>query len=545
VETVRKKRPARPVPPPSSRRLPIALLLAGIGVLAGLAYLPSLTAQFQFDDYARIIDNENLHQGNFLRGILGLGGPRLIPSATLALNFLVGGEATPGYHAVNLVVHLLAAAAVFALAWQLYRTPVLRDRCAAGDRAALSLFAAALFACHPLQTQAVTYIIQRAASMATLFYVASLAAFVTALNRSERSRSGAAAYALSALFGVCAVLSKENAVTLPVALLLTLWIFFPARWKIRTVVIAIAGCVLVAAIPLACKLATMPRFPALAHLPWPQRLWARLLRVIAQPMEYAQGLTPWQYFLTQCTVLPRYLVLLVNPFGLNVDHDVAVASGLSAAPAAGLLFLLALAAAGFALARRAPLVGYGILWFFVTMSVESSFLPIGDAMMEHRMYLAMPGICLAAGAGFVVARRHWRRVADVAGVALIALLALLTYQRNEVWQTPLSLWTDALHKSPHKARVHLNVGVAYHGIGELDEAIRQYCEALALDPSLSLARDNIEIALDQQGKLDEVIRQGAQHSRPAKNGPPGSVVIEYDVAAYACPKQGEGTQPRK
>src|SRR6185503_18355598 len=140
--------------------------------------------------------------------------------------------------------------------------------------------------------------------------------------------------------------------------------------------------------------------------------------------------------------------------------------------------------------RRAPLVGFGILWIFVALSVESSILPIKDVMVEHRMYLAMPGIALMAGLVFVAALRAYRMPALVGAASCVVVLVSLTIAGNEVWRTHLGLWQDALAKSPGKARVHANLGTALHDLGRLDEAIAEYCAALAIDPNHDVAKTN-------------------------------------------------------
>jgi hypothetical protein len=519
---------------PGSGRLILAFLL--VSAAAFVAYIPSFSVPFQFDDYARLIENVQMHEGNVWKGIGWLGGgARLIPSSTMVLNYNLHGDDTFGYHVVNFLVHLLTTLGVFQLALQLCATPALRKSWSAEQRLVLATAAALLFACHPIQTQSVTYIIQRAAAMATLFYVWSIVFYVSARNRLilAGGRGSGVRLLVAAGLAVCAVLSKENAVTLPIVLFLTAWTFYAARVSWRAYVpFALAG-LLVLAIPIVWKIVTWtPMDPTAESVPLVQRILRGLLRQGETP---DQRIGPLEYFLTQCTVLPRYLKLFIWPQGLNVDHDVPVVRGITPAVVAGFALLAGLAAFGFSALRRWPLAGFGILWFFVTMSVESSFLPIIDVMMEHRLYLAMPGIVLVTATGFVWLYDRQRQVAAVVGGILLLLLPSLTFARNQVWGSAMSLWTDALSKSPNKARVHVNVGVANHAEGNLDEAIRHYCRALEIAPNINLARDNIEIALDQQGKLDAVIEELIQTAQPVNGSPEGGIMFEYDVSEHACP----------
>jgi hypothetical protein len=519
-------RPAR-----RRRPQPAAASFAPFAIVAALtivAYLPSFRVPFQFDDWARITGTPGSELGDWLHANGWLGTARVLPAVTIALNYAIAGQDTSSYHVVNLLVHLIAAFGVYVLALLSCRTPRLRDSAVATRPVLFASAAALLFACHPLQTQAVTYIVQRVAAMAAMFYVWSVVAYVSARLRDEAGerRRARRLYGACLALAVAAVFSKENAVTLPAMLALTEIVFFGRR--------------LTALLPYAVLAAPLPLLPVVwtvfaqrarpGAVTWSERLAA----VLQSPSTTGTAHTALSYALTQLLVLPRYLGLLLVPVGLNIDHDVPAATTLSPPVLAGLLFLLVLAAAGIWAVRRFPLVGFAILWFFIAQSVESSFLPIDDVMMEHRMYLAMPGLSLAIAAAYCAAQRRWPRSGRVAGAAIAALLVALTFARNQVWQTPLSLWSDAARKSPHKARVQVNLGVAYHAEDRLDEAIEHYCAALRIDPHIALARDNIEIALEQQGRLDEIIPQVVPKRIEAPNAPPGAVVLDVDVSEVVC-----------
>lgn len=512
-----------------SRVVFAALVIAAIAVIA---YAPSLSVPFQFDDYARISGNRHLHRGEWIAATGQLGGARVLPAATLVFNFWLSGEDTPSYHVVNLALHLAATAAVFWLGWLLAATP----RVAAADatdRLGLAASAAAFFACHPLQTQAVTYIIQRSTVMATAFYVACIAAYLAG-RLAQRDGSTWAArrwYAAALASAAGALLSKENAVTLPLALVLAEIACFGRnqvgrliKWGLLVVPFL--------ALPVVWKVVDWrARHPEAASGGLLRQLFEA---TFAQGAEVSGALSPLQYLLTQMLVVPRYLRLLVFPVGLNVDHDVRVAAGLDAGVVAGALLLSALLVIGVWALRRAPVAGFGILWSFVALSVESSVIPIHDVMMEHRMYLAMPGPALLFAAGVAYLHRRSRRTAIALLLGATALLAGMTFERNRVWQSAISLWSDAAAKSPNKARVHVNAGVAHHGLDELDEAIRHYCRALEIDPKIALAADNIEIALEQQGRLDDVLTRLRPRPVEIPGAPEGTITLEYDLAAVVC-----------
>lgn len=473
------------------RRSPRAAYLAfGCVALAILlAYGRSFAVPYQFDDIGQILENQALRQLN-LEELLGWGRARLIPFATLALNFQAGGDDVTGYHIVNLFVHGVATLFVFLLALTLCDTPRVQRTWVSGERLMLATAAAFVFACHPIQVQAVTYIIQRITSMAAMFYLGALYFYVRA--RLDSSQSGArgrtaAWYGGALVFALAAFLSKENTATLPIVIGLVELTFFgvPTRaWWMRLAPFFL----LAAAIPLAYLLLWARPGPAGLSIMQRLDLVSRRMTMAADAKKTA---TPGEYFLTQCTVVPRYLGLVVYPASLNIDHDVPLARTVSAPVALGLAFLIALTAFGIYAARRWPLVGFGVLWVLITLSVESSFLPIADLMMEHRMYLPMAGVALVIGQVFAAAVRRAPRPAFIAGGMLAAALVILTMARNEVWRSPLSLWQDAVAKSPGKARPQLNVGTVLHLEGHLDEAIPYYCKALEIEPGNKLAQSNL------------------------------------------------------
>jgi hypothetical protein len=150
----------------TGRPLRNGFALAAIAIAAAIAYAPSFAVPLQFDDEARLSHNVAMQQGAFLDALRWLGNSRVVPSITLVLNYRLGGFEPLGYHIGNFAVHLLATLGVFTLALSLCRTPRLRDAWPPHRALLLATAASLFFACHPLQTQAVTYIIQRYASMA-------------------------------------------------------------------------------------------------------------------------------------------------------------------------------------------------------------------------------------------------------------------------------------------------------------------------------------------------------------------------------------------
>lgn len=476
---------------------------AAVAILAlgAAAYANALGAGFAFDDLPSIVKNPAAHDWrNFVLSRTGYAQRpnRYVAYLTFALNCAWGGLDPAGYHAVNVAIHLASALLVYALVVLLFRTPRARGSALAAQAPALGFLAGALFAVHPLQTQAVTYVVQRLASLATLFGLATVVGYLRWRLRGEAAQPprGGRGWGYAAALGaaVLAMRTKEIAFTVPLLLAaVELWFLDGPRLR--------------RALYVAPFLATMAIVPATVV-----RIGEPLGVALADASTVTRvqtGLSRLEYFRAELTVIARYLGLLLLPVGQNVDPDVPVPDSWLAPSVVGAGALLA--ALGLAVAvclwrtstRAArPLdpalrvAAFGGLWFFVTLSVESTFIPIVDLMYEHRVYLPSAGFALVAAvaAGLVARRLAPRRPAAVvvgAALALAAALVPATYLRNEVWASELALWSDAARKSPHKARPLNNLGAALTDAGRLDEAAATLGEVIRAHPEHAEAYYNL------------------------------------------------------
>jgi tetratricopeptide (TPR) repeat protein len=469
-------------------------LLAPLGILLlGLfAYGNSLHGPFVFDDIRQIRDNPSIRDLAASLRSGGFGSPpsRYFGYLTFALNHRVGGLEVFGYHLVNLAIHLAVSLLVYRLVQLLFRTPVARrSRLAPGARG-VAFVAGTLFATHPLGTQAVTYVVQRLTSLATLLYLLAVVLYLAWRLAGDPPRAGAGRRA--ALYGgvivsaLLAMRTKEIAFTLPGAILLVELLFFPAggfrRWL---PVLPVGGIAL--AVPAA---------------------WVNLQSGVGTLSASAERATRVQtsvsridYLRTQVVVVTEYLRLLAWPTGQNLDHDIPIRRAtLDPSVLGPALLLAALLATAVGLARGTRtrperigldpalrLVSFGIGWFFLALAVESGVIPILDVMYEHRVYLPGVGVSVAAatllGMLFLrVAPGREERLSVLAGVALAILLGSLTLRRNAVWSSALTLWSDAASKSPGKARPHLLLAEALEAAGRTEEAEREFRRAVAIDP---------------------------------------------------------------
>lgn len=510
-------RRSQDLPPPTGPGL--GLGIAAIALCVALGYANVLDAPFVFDDLPGIVRNDDLRieslepAGLYAAAVSQPSPRRPVSNLSLALNHYAGGLDVRGYHVVNLVVHGVCGLLVYLLALAILRDAGRQDGqgfpLVAPSRTRLAaLFAALLFVSHPVQTQAVTYVIQRMASLAALFCLAALLCWVHARQTSDPRRrrlllGGALAAWLLALG------SKENAATLPLLVgLYELCFVLDLRSGVprRTGWALAAG--LVAGV--AIVFAFTDGNPS-------ERLFA-----IYEHRDF----TPTERVLTQLRVVPFYasLVLVPLPSRLNLLHGFQTSHGLLDPPTTALagLALLALVAIAILVARRHRLVAFCVFWFLLALSLESSIVGL-EMVYEHRLYLPMFGCCLLASATLMHAVGSRPRVALALCAAIVASLVLTTRARNETWRDELVFWGDVVAKNPESHRGHLNLGLVHKARGERESMLFHYREAVRLKPDYEVAHNNLGNAWLEAGRPDRALEHfdAALRSRP-----------DYRVALY-------------
>jgi tetratricopeptide (TPR) repeat protein len=469
-------------------------VVAVLGVVALGLYASTVDFPFVFDDLNNIRDNPHIRAEQLTWDALwraAAHGPttRPVAYASFALSYRLGGLEPAAYRWGNIAIHAVCGWLVYLLSLQLL---ALHERLSSQApphsfpkmRVAAALLTAAIFVVHPLQTQSVTYIVQRMGSLSALFSLLALLCWIAGRVRvgGRRHWLWGAAFASWLL----ALLTKENAATLPAVVLLIEWFFLrdldPAWLRRHAVVISAA-----VAVGVGLGVAYLSVYP---------HDWE----------EY--GLTPTAQMLSELRVLWRYLVLVVLPLPSwqNLSHEVAVSRSLLDPPTtlvAGVGFAL-LFAGLVAAARRRRLVAFCGLWFFVTLAIESSFLPI-ELMYEHRLYLPLVGPSLLASHvlfGFRPRPEPWT---VVVGMVLVALFAAGTVLRNEIWRDEATLWSDVVSKSPSDARAWNNLGQAREQSGHFEAAEKAFSEAVRLDSEYPRAYANLGIAFQRLGRIEEAL----------------------------------------
>ncbi len=479
-----------------SRLLPALLIL----VICFLAYSNTFEASFHFDDEPNIVENHYLHLKELsLSKLLAAAtksrnSNRPISYLSFALNYYFGGLNVFGYHLVNLLIHALAGIILYFLLVTTLDLGPLEGKYE--GREWLALFIALLWVVHPVQTQSVTYIVQRMNSMAGMFCLLSLYLYVRGRLGGMRSVKGWC-YSGCVAAGVLALGSKENAGVLPLMLVLYEFYFFQ-RLDFRVIRRRWPWVISVLVIFLIIALVYLgPHF---------------IRGVLAgyQIRDFTLG----ERLLTQLRVVMYYLSLLAFPLPsrLNLDYDFSVSHSLfnPTSTLFCLLGLIGLVGLGVYLSRRKPLASFGIFWFLGNLVVESSVIGL-EMVFEHRLYLPLLGFLLFFVG--IVGREGRGRGFIYGAFTVILIFSIWTFQRNIVWNDDFTLWSDCVKKSPNKARPRNNLGIAYRGKGMYDEAIREYQQALKLEPDNAESFYNLGNAYSNKGMYDEAIREYQQALR--------------------------------
>ncbi len=526
--------------------LPLLIVAAGVAV-----YFNGLDCGFVLDDGRWIAENLRIRQLWPVGPVLS--GRRPTFDLSLAINYAFGGVDVLGYHAVNLLIHLVAGLSLYGIV----RRTLLLDpfRNALGRSSAMLAAAVALlWTVHPLQTQSVTYLTQRSESLMGMFYLLTLYCLVRGAGPSRRVFWYATGVACCAL----GMGSKAVMVTAPVVILLYDRVFLSSsfaealrrRWALY---LGLAGT-------------------------WSVVWWTGVGRgVLSSSHRVAtvgfsyKGITPAEYAQTQFGVLVKYLSLSLWPDPLCLDYTWPVARTAAAIFFPALLVTALIGGVVWAFLRR-PWLGFLGAWFFLILAPTSSVIPIKDPLFEHRMYLPLAAVVTLA---VIVGRQALHRLAAYRSLSdskrtLISVMVVLaiggslgygTIRRNEDYRDELTMWQDvvtkrpdnvrarynlgskllefdrvdeaaaslraALKLDPHHILAHYNLGKCLARTGNADEAAQQYLEALRIDPNMADAHSDLGNVLARKGRSDEAI----VHYREAIRANPQYIQAYYNLGA--------------
>jgi tetratricopeptide (TPR) repeat protein len=488
----------------------IPWLVIGVGLLV---YCNSLRVGFLFDDAPHIVENARIRR-LWPPGEVIAHTSRPVVMLSLALNYAGGGLAPWGYHLFNVGVHILTALTLYGVARLTFLSEVLRSRygkAAPGLAGVMAL----LWLVHPLQTESVTYVIQRGELLMGLFYLLTLYCVIR-----SAVPSGSIWWPVGAVVS-CALgmASKPVMVTAPMVVLLYDRAFLAKSWR--------------------------------EVLQWRWRLYASLAATwLLLPLLLANGASEWkdsagfaygglpalQYALTQPGVILHYLRLAFWPHPLCFDYgwNYGWPSAQTVEDALPELIVVGalLTATAWAWWRQ-PALGFVGLWFFLILAPTSSFVSVADLVVEHRMYLPLAAVVTVVSVGGfelerdLLSRRPQRQriLGGTVSAALVLLLSMLTMQRNRDYRSELVLWQDTIAKSPNNPRAYNGVGLALAQASRVQEAIGPYEQALRIRSDYAEAHNNLGNALFQLGRETEA----AEHYKQALQIKPGFAEAYYNL----------------
>ncbi len=487
--------------------------------LALLAYANSFRVPFLFDDVPSIAENAAIYPAPHWPDALGLdlpggltvsGRPGL--NLSFALNTTLAGPGIVGFHVFNLLIHLGTGTLIWLVLGRALRRPPLPG----WTREAapwLATITSAWWLLHPLQTEAVTYIVQRAESLAALSIMAALFAFDRGL--AATGRVATRWFVAAALINALGMTTKEVVAVAPLLFWAYDRTFYAGTWR--------------------SALRARP-------LPYLGLAGGWLVTVTLLTTTAGRGdtaglnttLTPWSYALTQVYAVPHYLRLIVWPTPLVFDYGQGTITDPAQLLGSGFV-LTGLIAAVLVALRRQPVLGMAGLWWFLLLAPSSSIVPIAtQTIAEHRAYLALlaPVTLLAA-----VVVRYATRIAIPLAIGVAVLLAGLTFLRNQTYASAATLWNDTVAKRPGNPRAYHNAALAHFAAGHFmdalaanraalalapddpethynlgltlarlnrgPEAITAYRASLAAEPTHTAAMNNLALALQRSGKLAE------------------------------------------
>ncbi|MFZ2447665.1 MAG: tetratricopeptide repeat protein [Syntrophobacteraceae bacterium] len=508
------------VPKTGARALIQRLLPVPFIIVIFAAYSNTFTSPPFLDDFHSFIYEKSIYLQDFSSSSLlsiyhtRFGKTRLIPMLTLALNHKLGESNLIYFHLVNIVIHIFAFLAVCFLTKQIISIEKKRDPDSVSSSVAgwLPICVAALWALNPVQTNAVTYLVQRMASIQALFYFLAVGCYLKARSCSPESwRKAAGWYAGVAAASIGAFLSKENSVLLPFMLVVTeiwffdskpidrLWLFFRRRsWRIWVVL----GLAAIA-------------FGVLTY----DLLWPLLLDGYAK-----RHFTMTERVLTEGRVVIWYISLLLwpDPGRLSMEHDVDLSTSLLSPMTTlpSLLFIALLIGGSIYWRKRHPIITFGIMWYFLNLALESTIWPL-ELVFEHRLYLPSFGVFLVLvmlmgmalrQAARTISETDYVKVLCSVVIMLVSCSAILTFLRNEDWQDTITINHDVATKAPGIARANVDYAIALLRVGEYEESMKYAEKSLSLSkPGLEtygLSANAIVTTLVQMGKFEEAIARG-------------------------------------
>ena len=467
--------------------------------LVCLAYGNTLHHSFHFDDIPSILQKPWIRGLDKIPDFIFSYSQRPLVILSFNINYAISGFKEWSYHVFNITFHLLVVVLIYRLA------KLIASHMSEGTTSLVKvptqmpLLAASIFAVHPLNTQAVTYISSRSSILATIFYLITIILFIEGLYKKEdeETKTNYVFVVGAVIFFGLGFLCKLIVVSLP-GILFVYHYYFISNHNLQT---------------------------------WLKQQWKWIIGVggiffttFLLKKIYGDGLlrasivdvTTWDYFRTQLGVIPlEYFRKMLFPFNLTIDTNFQVVKHWRSLVAIGGLIILGVFSVVWIklsqVKKQSKKYGpeaFGLIWILITLSPTSSFIPLLDMAAEHRTYLPLVGFSIFLSSLLIRLKSFIKKSIEVGtsdicsnkkmlrvSVALILLILVSflvgTRERNKVWKDEVSLWADAKQKAPFLIRPYNNLGEAYDKIGKYDLAIEEFEAALRLNPNYFFALSNL------------------------------------------------------
>lgn len=443
-----------------------------------VVYASSLKVPFQLDDKELLLLNPAARNPQVLQAS---GARKFFTFLTFAFNYQTAGAKPFWFHVVNIFLHLIVGIFLYFVILRWTAIPSVKASLGRKDPALLAFLSGLIFLVHPLQTESVTYIWQRAEVMSALFYIVGYLFYLGG----RLSWNRWFCYGMAAVMFFTGLREKGTIVTLPLMIIMTEAILWDSR-RARQLLLGMISFGL-----LWFLWALVPVDPAKTAL-------HRLHVLVMQRTGFQFSL---EYFLTQFFVWLQYLRLCFLPLGLNVEHYVLLSRSLTEPRVSlSMIAVLGILAGAVHIRRRQPLTAFAVFWFFIYLLPTS--LIYREPMWEHRLYLSLAGFAVVVSSWLldIPWRKIWR---DLLIAVIILGVSVVTIRRNILWQSPIALLEDAVRKSPRKARPHHFLGVLYLRANRLGDAEKMFWQAIRLTPNYADSWNNLGVIAAKRGRLRE------------------------------------------
>ena len=445
--------------------------IAALLIILLLSYSNSFNCSWHFDDYLNITENTNIQikqftWDNIKKISYGYSDQisRPVSYLSFAFNYFFDGLNVFGYHLINFAIHFFSSVFLFLFIFNTLKLPLLKEKYEK-HAYSIALLATVFWAINPVHVTAVTYIVQRMASMLGLFYIISMY-FYLKFRTSPSSLKFIHIFSCF-IFAVLAIGTKENAVMLPASIFLYDLFLIQGLTKDN-----VKKSIKIIIVPLIVLFMVFLLFYDVSSI---------LKGYEIRPFTMIERL------LTEPRVILFYISLLFYPLTsrLTLVHDIEISKSLIDpwTTLAAIIIILLIITISLAKAKKWPLLAYCILFFFLNHIIEGSIFSL-ELIFEHRNYLPsmllfVPiAIVLIKGLEYCSQRKVIFYLLATAITLIIIVQSVSVYMQNNIMQNEISLWTDNVKKSPRLNQPHQGLATALFNSGLWPGALEEFKKAL-------------------------------------------------------------------